>query len=181
MTYDELYFLYRDHVVLMLKQYMFYAYDDSARVLSTLLGYKLYESASGPAAAGPDKEKIMQVLEENQVNYVISEFGKITEQRSFKNNNYSRILESAKSNRVFPPEMNKPLKATTVTAITTKEPEPVIIPGWFIIGLKVKHDTFGEGEITSIKEKVFTVLFSGGAEKRFVFPSAFDGGFLSRI
>lgn len=76
----------------MLKQFMFYAYDDSAKILSWLMGYKLYDSNHGPAAAGPDKEKIIAALSTNHINFIVSEFGEITAKKTFKDNKYDCLI-----------------------------------------------------------------------------------------
>ena len=75
LTYDELYCLYHNYVVLMLKTFMYTAYDDSARILSYLMDYKLCDTLDGLYCAGPDKEKISSVLSAHHVNHIISEFG----------------------------------------------------------------------------------------------------------
>lgn len=182
MTYDELYWMYKGWVVLIHKQFMYKAYDDSARVLSFITDYKLYDSPDGVSAAGPDKDKIMRLLSAHHVNYVISEYGEITEMRSFPDNRFYQYLpasqsiavevschEDVKDERVVEPP---PLKAT------------VVVPEWLKPGFPVFHKIYGNGLISSISEGQFvsfTAIFAGNEEKKFLFPDAFEKGFLERI
>ena len=50
----------------------------------------------------------------------------------------------------------------------------------FKVGMKVKHNNFGEGEVVWVdsSKKYFRVKFTGG-EKPFVFPNAFEQGYLT--
>lgn len=49
------------------------------------------------------------------------------------------------------------------------------------VGEKVSHDSFGEGTVEEVKENRIIVKFKNGAEKTFVNPDAFDGGFLKFV
>lgn len=52
------------------------------------------------------------------------------------------------------------------------------LQGSNVIGMRVRHRTFGDGTITGQNDKVISVLFAS-VEKRFVMPAAFVDGFLS--
>ncbi len=97
LTYDELYCLYHNYVVLMLKTFMYTAYDDSARILSYLMDYKLCDTLDGLYCAGPDKEKISSVLSSHHVNHIISEYGEITKMSSYEDNRYEMYLGLGKN------------------------------------------------------------------------------------
>ena len=163
---------------------MYVGYDDSARVLSYLLGYKLYDTFEGIAASGPDKEKIMGVLSTHHVNYVISEYGSITEFRTFEDNRFNTYMKLASeikpSHPEFPTIKERPSKEVQPVP-QVQQPIPIQTPEWFVIGLKVVHSAFGNGEITEINNNVFTVEFESEDKKRFVFPSAFDNGFIKKL
>ena len=182
-TYDELSWKYKGWVVLILKQFMYKAYDESARVLSFITDYKLYESTNGIAAAGPDKEKIMKLLSAHHVNYVISEYGEITEMRSFEDNRFYKYLT---------PSMSIPVESSNVEEIEddekTSPPPPeskkIVPPGWLKPGLAVSHKKFGPGVVCSISvgsSVSFSVQFPNEGEKKFLFPDAFDRGFLCKV
>jgi len=182
-TYDELYWTYKGWVVLILKQYMYKAYDESARVLSFITDYKLYESKNGITAAGPDKEKIMKLLSAHHVNYVISEYGEITEMRSFEDNRFYHYLT---------PSQNIPVEAFNVadneeeekTVFQSAVPQIIVPPEWLKPGLVVSHKKYGVGVVCSISagsSVSFSVQFSNDGEKIFLFPDAFDKGFLCKV
>ena len=180
-TYDELYWMYKGWVVLILKQFMYKAYDDSARVLSFITDYKLYDSSNGISAAGPDKDKIMKLLSAHHVNYVISEYGEITEMRSFPDNRFYQYLPAS---RDIPVEMSC---HEEVRDETKDEPAPIVIPvapDWLKPGFPVLHKKYGNGIVSSLSKGQFisfTVLFSDDEEKKFLFPDAFDKGYLETI
>ena len=179
-SYDELYWQYKGYVVLMLRKFMYIGYDESARVLSYLLEYKLFESDKGIAAAGPDKDKIMRVLTAHHVNYVISEFGFVQEIRSFEDNCFYKYLALASGKKENQPE--------TDSVPVWKDDEPgqndetdgiqLERPQWFKNGCRVTHNTYGSGEITKIGSDTFTVCFESEQEKNLIFPDAFENGFL---
>ena len=185
-TYDELYWQYRGYVVLILKQFMYKGYDESARVLSFILGYKLYESHDGLAAAGPDKDKIMRYLKAYNVNYVILEYGKISEICSFPDNQFNRYLSMAQCLPVSDYdydneyELDKPEKEQK--SISDQEQSRVICcPAWLVPGLAVAHKYFGVGEVKTVDEDqfvLFTVSFGKKGDRRFQFPEAFAKGYL---
>lgn len=172
-TYNELYFLYHEYVVLMLKTYMYTAYDDSARVLSYLMEYKLVDGNDGLYCAGPDKEKISKVLSAHHVNHVISEKGEITKIARFDDNHYETYLELGRgsSTAVVPSTANK----SSAAPAPIKEPHmppPVVIPDWVSVGSHVMHKTFGRGFITSVTDKRFSISFDSGEIKTFVIPDS---------
>ena len=181
-TYDELYWKYKGWVVLILKQFMYKAYDESARVLSFITDYKLYESIHGIAAAGPDKEKIMKLLSAHHVNYVISEYGEITEMRSFDDNRFYQYLT---------PSLSIPVESSNVeeneddekTSSPPPESKKIVPPEWLKPSLVVTHKKFGTGVVSSIsvgQSVSFSVQFPDEGEKKFLFPDAFDKGFLCK-
>ena len=43
---------------------------------------------------------------------------------------------------------------------------------------KVKHIKFGKGKVTKVEGKYFTVKFSSHKESKFIFPEAFEKGYL---
>lgn len=179
-TYDELYWTYREYVVLILKQFMYKGYDESARVLSFIMGYKLYESRLGLTSAGPDKEKIMRYLEDYHVNYVIAEYGEITEIRSFKDNHFSKYLSYSQNLPISKEPQNdipEPVPTNTPTR-SARIPCPV----WLAPGLRVVHRKYGIGTVRSVNDgdfTLFTVSFDSAEERKFSFPQAFAQGFLN--
>ena len=179
-TYDELYWTYKGWVVLILKQFMYKAYDESARVLSFITDYKLYESKNGISAAGPDKEKIMKLLSAHHVNYVISEYGEITEMRSFPDNRFYQYLTTAQS---IPVEASQIIEDTDDEK-TVEQPAPKTEPAppeWLKPGFLVRHKKYGNGAISSIsvaKFISFTVVFPDIGEKKFLYPDSFEKGHL---
>lgn len=79
----------------------------------------------------------------------------------------------------------KPLKLTQVVPKLKNTPEdvaPIIseyIPPLVKVGMAVIHKTFGEGEITWIKENKYVyVKFKAIGGKTFQYPEAFKKGFL---
>ena len=173
-TYNELYFLYHEYVVLMLKTYMYTAYDDSARVLSYLMDYKLVDGHDGLYCAGPDKEKISKVLSDHHVNHVISEYGKITKIACFDDNHYETYFELGKGSSavVMPSTANKATAGPTPIKETYVQP-PVIIPDWLYVGCRIIHKILGCGVITSVADKRFSASFDSGETKTFVNPDSF--------
>lgn len=157
MTYDELYWTYQETVVLMLKQYMYVAYDDSAKVLSFVMDYKLYESNEGLTACGPDIDKIIGVLKHHHIDYVVSEFGEITYFERFQNNNFEKYRKLGDTIPVSPTEDD----------------------GTIHVGARVEHIKFGIGVITELTEDLVTVKFVGNDKRSFGYPAAFDNNKLS--
>ena len=156
-------------------------------MLSYLLEYKLYESNDGIASAGPDKEKIMNVLSAHHVNYIISEFGEITEEKSFEDNRFRIYLESSKDLVIEPQEplaMKGPYKEPQGHSSPPPQssiPMKVELPEWLVTGLVVLHKTYGEGTIMSFDDSSFSIEFVNGGEKKFKYPHAFENGFLKRM
>ena len=74
-TYDELYWTYKGWVVLILKQFMYKAYDENARVLSFITDYKLYESKNGIAFGYPAHKSSVVPLKDGRKNYWRDENG----------------------------------------------------------------------------------------------------------
>lgn len=155
-TYNEAYFSHPSFVVLIYKEYMFHAYDDSARVLSHILEYKLYyreeHGERKLTACGPDKEKIMRVLNAHNVNYLILEYGEITEERHFSENRFEHYLSEVKG---------LPIEEMVSHAIThhaapaqskvfAQPQHPTSVPDWIKVGVKVYHNIYGKGEILKI-------------------------------
>ena len=60
---------------------------------------------------------------------------------------------------------------------STEEEKPALDLSGVVVGALVKHKIFGEGKIIEIDNKMVTVGF-GNKEKRFEFPTAFEGRFL---
>ena len=173
LTYDELYSLYRNYVVLMLKTFMYTAYDDSARILSYLMDYKLCDTLDGLYCAGPDKEKISSVLSAHHVNHIISEFGEITKMSTYEDNRYEMYLGLDKN---IEPRVAKPAENTIPTVDTTVKPstEPVVFtaPEWLCVGKRVIHKAFGRGVILTVTGKKFTIQFDSGENKGFIVPDS---------
>ena len=46
------------------------------------------------------------------------------------------------------------------------------------LGIKVQHKKFGAGEVTSISNGKLEVFFEGVGSKQFLYPAAFENGFL---
>ena len=144
-TYNELYSEYKGHVVLIRKQYMYVAYNESARVLSYLLDYKLYETNEGLTACGPDKDKIIYFMNKYHVNYVISEFGKITDYQSFSDNTFYDCLNCSSDFIKEHTEIaHEPVPVKTQESI-------MAVPSWLTEGLIVSHKSFGLGKVKTIK------------------------------
>ncbi len=180
-TYDELYFKYKGWVVLILKQFMYKAYDESARVLSSIMEYKLYESRDGICSAGPDKDKIMKMLSAFHVNYVIAEYGEITDMRSFPDNRFSKVLASSWNIPVTVPDYDDDPPVDNPPVVAPPVPKRPTVPEWLMPGLEVTHKIFGKGNVNSVNAGefiAFSVLFSDEKEKKFVYPDAFEKGFL---
>lgn len=179
-TYDELYRRYPGYVVLILKQFMYKGYDESARVLSFIMGYKLYESRLGIAAAGPDKEKIMRYLADYHVNYVISEYGEKTEIRSFEDNRFSRYLSYSQNLPISEePQEDAP---EPVPAKAPSKPARIPCPVWLAPGLRVVHKQYRAGTVSTVNDgdfTSFTVSFDSSEVKKFSFPQAFAQRFLT--
>lgn len=186
-SYNELYWKYKNCVVLILKQFMYKGYDESARVLSYLLEYKLYESNDGIACAGPDKEKIMNVLSAHHVNYIISEFGEITEEQSFEDNRFGIYLLASNDIVIepyIPSDTKNSKKHPQGHSPAPPQPGPseeIEMPEWLAPGLVVTHKIFGEGTIKIVGNSSFSVEFRNEGEKKFTYPFAFEKGFLRRV
>ena len=185
MTYKQLYALFPDYVVLMTNRYMYEAKDRCARVLSYLMDYKLTQNKDGTIiCAGPDKDKMMAVLRAHHVNYIVSEFGKITVKESFSDNGFEKYKE-----------LSAQLPVQTVSSVTKNDSEPgkaliipplktknTVIPEWLKIGAQVQHKKFGIGNVTSIVEKTVTVQFSGDAGmKNFILPDAIENHYINHF
>ena len=173
LTYDELYFLYRNYVVLMLKTFMYTAYDDSARIISYLMDYKLCDTLDGLYCAGPDKEKISSVLSAHHVNHIISEYGEITKMSTYEDNRYEMYLGLGKNiepNVAKPAENNIP----TVNITVKQSAEPVVFtaPEWICVGERVVHKAFGRGLIKSVAGNKFSIQFNSGDNKDFIIPDS---------
>lgn len=182
LTYKQLYSLHPDTVVLMTKYYMFEAKDNGARVLSYLMGYKLMQEKDGTlTCAGPDKEKILAVLTAHHVNYLVSEFGEITAKAVYEDNGFSRYFSLTKElpiDSMISVSRNDagPGKALASPAVKA-EADP--IPEWLIPGLPVRSKAFGSGVVAAVSDGRITVCFSENVKKVFVWPDAFDKGFLT--
>jgi len=59
-----------------------------------------------------------------------------------------------------------------------KEIKPSIELSGAVIGVTVRHKTFGSGKVIELARGFITVAFTDG-EKRFEFPAAFNNGFLT--
>ena len=182
LTYKQLYSLHPDTVVLMTKYYMFEAKDNGARVLSYLMGYKLMEDKDGTlSCAGPDKDKILSVLQAHHVNYIVSEFGELTEKAVYEDNGFSRYLTLTKELPIDSMISVTRTNAGPGKALVTPvgEAEAVPIPEWLIPGLPVRSKAFGSGVVVAVADGRITVCFSEDVKKVFVWPEAFDKGFLT--
>ena len=182
LTYKQLYSLHPDTVVLMTKYYMFEAKDNGARVLSYLMGYKLTQDKDGSlSCAGPDKDKILGVLQAHHVNYIVSEFGELTSRASYEDNGFSKYLSLTQN---LPVESmvsvtrndSGPGKALISPGV---KPEAEPVPDWLIPGLAVWSKAYGAGTVVAVADGRITVLFPENENKVFVWPDAFDKGFLS--
>ena len=182
LTYKQLYSLHPDTVVLMTKYYMFEAKDNGARVLSYLMGYKLMEDKDGTlSCAGPDKDKILSVLQAHHVNYIDSEFGELTSKASFDDNGFSKYLTLTKELPIDSMISVTRTNAGPGKALVTPggKAEAVPIPEWLIPGLPVRSKAFGSGVVVAVADGRITVCFSEDVTKVFVWPEAFDKGFLT--
>ena len=73
----------------------------------------------------------------------------------------------------------KPSVQTKINADVAPQPqtkEKLDLSG-IVVGCPVKHKAFGDGTVIEIDNGMITVAF-GTAEKRFIFPTAFEQGFL---
>jgi len=187
--YDDLYWKYKGCVVLMLKKYMYVAYDESARVLNYLLEYKLFESFNGLTACGPDKDKIKRILSAHHVNFVISELGKISESNSFEDNCFYKYLALANKKtdaKDVNPIVIQPHEATLSTQIApTNQSITLNIPDWLTEGVFVSHKEYGSGIVKQIKINstniVIIVVFGNLPQKCFLYPDAFAKGILEKM
>lgn len=57
--------------------------------------------------------------------------------------------------------------------------ESMAVPEWVHEGLKVKHESFGEGTVCSVRGNLFSVAF--GERKRAFLADAFEKGFLTKL
>jgi len=71
-----------------------------------------------------------------------------------------------------------PHPTTPAPAKPVETTKPSVDVSGVVVGSSVYHTKFGEGTVVEIKSGQITVAF-GKAEKKFQFPNAFDGGFLS--
>ena len=183
MTYKQLYSLYPDTVVLMSKQYMYEAKDNGARVLGYLMGYKLTQDKEGSVCcAGPDKEKILSVLQSHHINYLVSEFGELTAKASYDDNGFIKYFSLAQNLSVEPlaPVSKKDAGPGKALIVPIKKPGKAAVPDWLKTGLSVFSKVYGSGEIVAVADGRITICFPEVGNKVFVWPDAFDGGFLMR-
>lgn len=186
LTYKQLCLLNPDAVVLMTKLFMYEAKNNSARILSYLLGYKLMQNKDGTViCAGPDKDKIVAVLQAHHVNYLISEFGEITANETYKDNGFGKYLSIAQDLPVEPvvpvTKNDKGPGKALVSPETLVSPEKVSMPDWLRPGASVYSRAFGKGIIVAVTEERLTVNFPEAGEKKFVWPDAFNNGYLTKI
>lgn len=71
-------------------------------------------------------------------------------------------------------EAERKAKEAEAKAIESRE-----LLSWVIKGAAVKHNSYGIGEVTKLTESHIYISFAAG-EKRFVFPDAFEKGFLAK-
>ena len=184
LTYDELTAVSPEFVVLMKKEYMYVAYYNCAKILSYIMDYKLFENKDRKlTSAGPDKEKIIAALSTHHVNFLISEFGEITERRSFEDNNFGKYLELGKDltvqGHVSVMRNDAGPGRALITPGVKKEDPPV--PDWLQSGLLVQNRRFGIGIVDTVENKRIKVQFPEVGEKTFVWPGAFDQSFLECV
>lgn len=72
---------------------------------------------------------------------------------------------------------NKPVQHTQQPMQDKKVAEPIVDYSRVKVGMKLIHKKFGKGVVVSISGDMITVSFNG-AEKKFMFPDAFENGFL---
>lgn len=183
-TYDELMAVSPECVVLMKKEYMYAAHYDAAKVLSYLMEYKLIVNREKKVTcAGPDKEKIIAVLSAHHVDYLVSEFGEITAKQSFVDNGFSKYLGVAKDLPIQegPPVVTKPGTINKALIIPDGEKKETSVPEWLRPGLAVQNRAFGVGIVESVENKRIQVSFPEVGLKTFVWPNAFERGFLETI
>ncbi len=68
-------------------------------------------------------------------------------------------------------------KTTIPTPVIEKEEKPKVDTSRVAIGVIVQHKKFGEGKVIELSRDYLIVKFDEG-EKKFIFPDAFDNGFL---
>jgi len=69
------------------------------------------------------------------------------------------------------------VKPSTTPTPAPKQEKPKVDVSGVAIGGKVKHGKFGDGRIITLDSNYITIQFGEG-EKRFIFPDAFENGFL---
>ena len=176
--------MYPNYVVLMTHRFMYEARDNCARVLSYLMNYKLVESQDGTlTSAGPDKDKIVACLKAHHINYLISEYGEVTSRVAYEDNGYGKYLAVAEK---LSPAMLPPVTKTDagpgkalITPGAKKEEAP--IPEWLKPGLKVGSKAFGYGTVDALDKMKIIISFPDVGKKTFIWPDAFDMGFLTRL
>lgn len=183
-TYKQLYAMFPDYVVLMTNRYMYEAKDRCARVLSYLMEYKLTQNKDGTLiCAGPDKDKMIAVLRAHHINYVVSEFGKVTAKESYFDNEfdkYKALSANLPVQTMQPVTRNDsgPGKALVEPEIKR---EAAIDAAWLKDGVEVYHNKYGVGTVTSVVGHNLVVFFpTEDAEKKFVLPEALEKGYIRK-
>ena len=93
----------------------------------------------------------------------------------------TKPLASATIINTVPPKLTTPPKATIAHQVSASPaqsaPKPAFDLSGIKVGRKVNHKTFGSGVVSKLQGDRITVAF-GKALKMFMFPSAFENGFL---
>lgn len=100
-----------DVLVLEMQGNFYKAFNDSAYVLSGLMGYKLKTTKAGYKCGFPvvAYEKVKEACESQRINYVVYDGEKLVDQNSFKNNqfcDYCRSYEPEQEINKFPEKIS---------------------------------------------------------------------------
>ena len=181
MTYKELYSMFPDYVILMTRLYMYESKDRCAKVLSYLMDYKITQRKDGTLiCAGPNKQKMVDVLKAHHINYLISEFGEITMKESFEDNGFKTYLRLSeqKNNQIMNQVQSDDNCSDKASIMSDLKKKIVLIPDWLQVGEKVYHDKYGVGVVISNTDERIHVQFPDVDPKIFVLKDVINVGFL---
>lgn len=103
--HDRLIKTYPDTLILRLVGRFFTAYEDSARVLSVLMGYKIRKITVNAMPktnfpADDTLDKVVRILDAEHVNYVVFEKENVIANADFPDNGYRRVLGTFNENEI---------------------------------------------------------------------------------
>lgn len=97
LEYEKLLTLYKETVVIRLRGMFYNAFEESAFVLSVITGYKIKKtSLTAMCKCGYPSTafgKVLGLLKDGHINFVIYEGTKIIEKESFEDNRYLKVLQ----------------------------------------------------------------------------------------